>query len=205
MLSDKRESSMKKEIVVVIIITITLVLTLLTGCFERTPTEIVLENRYEGFGFSLNYSNDMVLEEQGFVNTLPDEDSGILFGDIEYTNTNTYHILKISWIYFGPLEGALGTLEEILESSIDAGFLLIDTEAAEVTKEDIQESTIEGYKLYYQPYIFDAEDVILYGILGVWYCNENQRIYSLNVGYSEENVMQVFQDYINSFNSYENE
>ncbi len=190
---------MKRKIVVVGLML--LVTTLFCGCINQEATQIVLGQSYSNFGFSLKYSNDMALEEQGFVNVYPDENSGILFGDVLYENTDTYHILKISWIYFGSINGSY-TLEEILQNSIEAGFLLIDTDAATVTKSDIQTSTIENYKLMYQPYKFENGGTVLNAVMGTWYCSENERIYTLNVGFNEKEVLTLFEKYVNSFQSY---
>lgn len=191
-----------KKYLILIFIFILLSTIISTGCFEQTPTNIILGNTYSGFGFSFKYSNNMIIEEQGFANISADYTSGILFGDVEYADTETYHIIKISWFDVGPIENSTELREKNLLESLDAGFLLIENDEIDIIKKEIKEDFIESYLLYYQSYEYHVNDLILYGVLGAFYCDENNRYYTINIGYSEENVLSIFQKYINSFDPY---
>ena len=60
-------------------------------------------------------------------------------------------------------------------------------------------STKTGHVMMYQYFTATIKGKTLHGIFGVWYCDVNKRFYELMVMYSEQDVLQIYDQYLGSF------
>ena len=154
---------------------------------------------YSGYGFSLDHPEGMIFSDGtllgGFDHARP------LSGDVQGVFPEIPELVGVIW--FGadeapPLEGFL---DELFDMAVEMGGF------RDLIRRALNSSTKDGYEMLSQPFsIKDSENIDQDGVVGVWFDEEDQRIYSLYLVTLSEVAKRLdmgarFQDYIDSFSS----
>jgi hypothetical protein len=162
----------------------------------QSPLQINLTETYAKYNIIFKFPVGMELKEYGFTEVKPGENhSGIILGEF-YPKEDIYNLIKISWIWLVPNDGQTNLL---IEDGLKAAFKLMDSEKAQIIAKDKKETILNGHRLLYQFYEYKINNLTLYGVLSSWYCPESKKSFTLNVGYSKENVFPLFQKYLDAF------
>jgi hypothetical protein len=157
------------------------------GGEEPSPTPIEYET-YSKYGFSIEYPKGMSISEQGMLESTATSSSGVFLGEL---SNDEYELITLGWLTtISPPD---------LEIGLNAGFESMEDQAEEVNKGQLVTSTKAGHTIKYQNFTATIEGETVYGILGVWYCDTNDRFYNLGLMYSEQDVLPKFQQYLESF------
>jgi len=158
---------------------------------QKKP-KLTLTNTYSSYNISFKYPSDMEITELGLLEEKPTNESGVIQGEIE--KDDLYHYFGVSWIK---------TINFNVEGAIAGAIASAESEGVEVTKKERGELEHMGHTVTYQIYEVYAEaskgPSHLYGIIGVWYCNQTGRGFSINLMYNEQNVLSLFKEYLNHF------
>lgn len=170
--------------------------TLMSGCMESEKhiekPKLTLTNTFSGYNLSFKYPSDMNITELGLLKEKPTNESGLILGEIN--KEDLYHYLGISWIktvHFdvgGAIAGSLASMED---------------QGVEVSKKEKGELTHMGHEITYQIYECYAKAAKgpdhLYGVIGVWYCNQTERGFVINLMYDGQDVLPLFKEYLDHF------
>ncbi|MCK4859515.1 MAG: hypothetical protein KAS87_03035 [Candidatus Omnitrophica bacterium] len=171
---------------------------LMSGC-SKGPEELSMQehglaliNTYSKYGLSFKYPSGMKISEIGMLEKTLTENSGQIVGKI--SKKNVFHILIIAWQKTevsnidDAMAGALGSMER---------------QGVKVNIKEKGELIHKGYKVTYQIYeaygkAKEGPDHI-YGIFGIWYCDQTKKRYVVNIMYDKKDVLPLFQKYLDSF------
>lgn len=157
-----------------------------------TPTETIPPGYevYSKFGFSFEYPEGMTILELGLLESAPTDDSGMALGTLE---NDEYEIITVAWTKMATAPP--------LESSLQAGLAAMETSpgATDLEIGELVETTKAGHRMLYQYFNVTILAKELYGIYGLWYCDMSERFYQLYLMYSEEDVLPIYQEYLDSF------
>jgi len=179
-----------------LIVLLVIGVTLVVGCMESEKhtekPKLTLTNTYSNYNISFKYPSDMEITEFGLLEEEPTNESGLIQGEIE--KEDLYHYFGVSWIK---------TMYFNVEGAIAGAIASAESEGAEVTKKERGELEHMGHTVTYQIYEVYANAVKgpshLYGIIGVWYCDQTGRGFSINLMYSEQDVLPLFEEYLDNF------
>jgi len=162
----------------------------LTATYVLVPTPLPpLSPGYERFskyGFSIDYPKDMIILEEGLIDETANDNSGTIRGEL----FGPYKGFMVSW---GKREPPFTRWD--LESELDTFF------AGPAEREgSLVETTKLGHEMIYHRYSVVANGDRFYGIVGLWYCNIDEKVYILGTKQStEQDVLQIFERYLDSF------
>ncbi len=159
---------------------------LISGCTQTPKSQLT----YSKYGFSFEYPKQMMISERGLFENTANDNSGIIVGELKNGGNE---IILIGW-----LKSIVNIkLEPTLEGAF--GGMNSSTGVTSLVKGEFVDTTKDGDRMIYQYYNISGENETMYGIYGVWYSDESQKLYQLNVMYSGGDVLLVYQKYVNSF------
>ena len=185
----------KKAMFLGVILLLTFSLTLPFGCTGDTGAPTFTEFRtFSKYGFSFEYPKQMTLTEEGhpLFGGEASETSGFLSGR---RDNHDHEIIWLSWVEVA--EGGAVMLEPGL-AGLRESMMQIES-YTELVIGDVIESELCGHRMIYQTFSYKLDGDQVYQVVGTWYCDRSQRFWQLAVLYSEEDVLPVFQRYIDSF------
>lgn len=148
---------------------------------------------YSKYGFSFQYPRDMTIMELGALQTTANDQSGIVVGEL--TN-DRYEAVYVAWV-----TAAVAAGEYDLESAIERFFEVMEqtVEWTDLERGELIETTKADHRMMYQHFSVTMIGKPTYGIIGVWYCDTSERVFQLNLYYSEEDTLPTYQKYLDSF------
>jgi hypothetical protein len=145
---------------------------------------------YSKFGFTFEYPTGMSLHEEGTLESTATNDSGRVTGELR---NDEYEAVGVGWLT------ALTTTDiEDLKEAVNAG--LASMEAVNpIDRGQLVTSEKAGDVMIYQYFNSTVGGESRYGVFGCWNCESSDRLYQLIVMSSEENVLQIYERYLDSF------
>ena len=140
---------------------------------------------YSKYGFSFQYPLDMTVSDQGAT-----DDSGMVVCELK---NDGHELVAVSWLRTLVAPDLEASLYKGLKEMAEMGCV------TEFSKGNLAETTKAENRMIYQNFTMVSSGEKLFGVYGVWYCGTNQRFYQLYVYYGQENVLPMFQRYIDSF------
>ena len=187
--------TIKKLIMIGIVILVSTALIAVSGCAKQEATREGYKT-YSKYGFSFEYPKSFLLFEQGLLESQANDTSGVVVAGVENEEVKQ---VAVSW-------GKAQERVVDLEAGIEGGFqgMESDEEVASVEQGELVETTKAGHRMLYQYYsVTETEGDKLFGISGVWYCDKDQKIYSLatanNTISSKKDVLRDYQSYLDYF------
>jgi len=204
---------MNKSSILCMLVVVSLLLVAMVGCGSKaqttedtvqtlTSTEV---KSFSKFGFTFEYPKNFSIWVDKLLDEEADENSGIVQ---VAPAAKEYPLFAVSWVK---------TWEWGLDGGLEAGFEGINNldGIGSIVKGDLQQSTKTGHRMLYQaghPLIYQyytaAEEESggkVYGIVGSFYCDKTQRVFSLVTMNSTTNepstekALEDFEEYIESF------
>ncbi len=162
----------------------------LTATYVLVPTPLPLLSpgyeRFSKYGFSIDYPQDMIILEEGFIDETANDNSGYLRGEL----FGPYRGFMVSW---GKHEPPFTRWD--LNSELDAFF-----DAGPEREGSLLETTKRGHEMIYHHWTVIANGDRFYGVIGLWYCSIDEKVYVLATKQStEQDVLQMYEQYIDSF------
>ena len=164
----------------------------LTADMTLTVTYVLaspLYNTYSKYGFSFEYPKGMSISEHGILESTATSGSGFVAGEL---SNDKQEYVRIGWVTMVQFDLELGPLFDVYLEDMEADL------GVDVDKGQLVTSTKSGHEMIYQCFTAATEGET-YGILGGWYCDTNDRFYTLTSLYSEQDVLSKFQQYLDSF------
>ena len=165
-------------------------------------------DRFEGYGFSIDYPSDMSIEVLGVRTGEANESMGSVEGTLIGQGVE---IFVVTWV---KQESLPSSYENTLEGVLDFTFAGIEEEFQTSDRGEIQTGSKDGHDMIYQTFISYADPTRsrvrgypLSSIWGAWYCEEAGQylllctahmpsIYQPNV--LSEEVESMWQEYLDS-------
>ncbi len=162
-----------------------------------TPT-VALSKDYSKYGFGFDYTKGFSVTEMGLLGSEANDNSGMVQVSIE---NDVFEIFQVSWMN---MIQSIFQFAGGIEALLDAGFEGLNVAGAEsFEKGDLIETTKAGHRMVYQYFTITSFGVTMPGIMGVFYCDESQRVYQLlimRIAVSgEQDILEHFQEYLDSF------
>ncbi len=165
-------------------------------------------DRYEGYGFSIDYPSDMSIELFGIGAGEANESMGRVEGTLI---SQSVELISVSWVKQQSLPSSY---ENTLEGVFDYAFTVLEEEFQTSDREEIQTGSMDGHDMMYQtcitysdPNRARARGYPLLSIMGAWYCEEAGQYLVLMVCHmprvSQPNVLSeelesMWQEYLDS-------
>ena len=166
---------------------------LLAGCTQEVET-------YSKYGFSFQYPKKHSINEMGMLQNEATEESGL----VQATLGNE-ELLQVTWV---GMQQSIWEVARDLQVSLEDSFAGLEEESIET----IQRGELLGavniphipHPTLYQDYVAtETAGNKLYGTLGVFYCDESQKLFKLMaVNYTsgtKQDVLEQFLHFLNSF------
>ena len=205
-LSGKEAKMMMKISILGILILVSTALVSLIGCAQDTgalpPTEF---GTYSKYGFSFEYPKTFSVTEMGLLQSQANNTSGMVQVGLQ---NEKFEYFAVGWIKMTPdvIEIGPGGLEGNLKASLEDSFAGMEgTEGfALVERGELVETTKAGHQMFYQYYtVTTTEGDKVYGIGGVFYCDQSQNLFQLltmnNTISAKQDILEDFQNYLDSF------
>lgn len=141
---------------------------------------------YSKFGFSFEYPKNMTLSENG----------AFEWGSVMVTSSNDeLQTLSVIWVTMMAPEN----IPEYLENRLEVFLEKLGPGWENFVRGKIVKTTKAGHQMAYQNYTATMHDTGFSGIVGNWFCDTNDRYYQLWLLSSEENILPIYQRYLDSF------
>jgi len=202
----------RKLISLGVVLLLVIVLSSSLGCGGQaqidTPVEAasaVEVRSFSDYDFSFQCPKDYLVWQDGLLDEDPGEDSGLIQVAPEHEDVP---LLAVSWVR---------TWQYGLEGGLEAGFEGIENweDIVTVIKGELVDTTKTGHRMLYQeghPMLYQyytattkTQEVVMSGIVGVFYCPDTQRAFSLvsmqkaTAETTNELIFQEFESYVKSF------
>jgi hypothetical protein len=202
----------RKQISLSVVLLLVIVLTLSLGCGGQAQTDTSVEaasavevRSFSDYDFSFQCPKDYLVWQDGLLDEDPSEDSGLI--QVAPENQDV-PLLAVSWIR---------TWQYGLEGGLEAGFEGIENweGIVSVIKGELVDTTKTGHRMLYQeghPMLYQyytattkTQEVVMSGIVGVFYCPDTQRAFSLVTMQkatgetTNQLIFQEFESYVKSF------
>jgi hypothetical protein len=123
-------------------------------------------NRYEGYGFSIDYRNYMSFEITGVGAGSATESIGSVEGALERESVEQFGVI---WVTQQSLPSHL---ENTPEGALDYVFDMVGTSGTQISdRGEMQTGSKDGHDMAYQTFDVDSGPPVR-GIVGAWYCDE---------------------------------
>jgi len=135
--------------------------------------------RYEGRGFSIVYSELMVLRESDLSGYgSPTDASGTMQASMQYDGLEQFGV-----IWLKP-EGMPSNMGRTPEGALDYTFAFIALSGTQISERgELRTTTKDGHDLVYQTFGVPESGFTIPGIIGSWYCEESERFLMLYLVY----------------------
>jgi len=136
---------------------------IIPACNEYVP----LQETYSKYGFSFDYPSGMTIGENGFREESTSETSGV----VQFRSDLPFEIINVVW-------DTAETAPE-LEVFLDELFTMMESEGTEVNNRGpLVASGKDDHEMVYQRANITDQGILFTGIVGSWYCDEADRIYT---------------------------
>ncbi len=123
-------------------------------------------NKYEGYGFSIDYRGDMRFEVTGLGEGTATESMGAVEGALEGESIEQFGVIWVSQQSLPP------HLEDTSEEALGYVFALIEMSGTQISERGEMKTKLkDGHDMAYQTFNVDSGSTIR-GIVGAWYCDE---------------------------------
>jgi hypothetical protein len=159
----------------------------LWGSAGAEPSPPIEYETYSKYSFSIEYPKGLTITEEGLYEATATDTSGVVAG-ISY---DPFEEFTVSWE-----KRSTPATREDFENALNDVIIFADYEKTGT----LIETTKLGHLMLYQQYVYPEESQAKSFILGVWYCDIDEKIYYL--GYrqaTEHDVLQIFERYLDSF------
>jgi CubicO group peptidase (beta-lactamase class C family) len=161
---------------------------IIPACNDYIP----LQETYSKYGFSFDYPSGMTITENGIREESASENSGV----VQFRSEIPFELINVIWY----------TSEEApdLEAFLDELFGIMESGGTEVNnRSPLVTSVKAGHKMVYQPVNITDQGFLITGIVGSWYCDEADQIYtfyymSLPEIATQEDLQREFQIHLDS-------
>ena len=124
--------------------------------------------RYSEYGFSFDYPIGMTIGENGFREESASEISGV----VQFRSDLPFEIINVVW-------DTAETAPE-LEAFLDELFTMMESEGTEVNdRSPLVTSVKDGHEMVYQHTNITNQGLLIPGMVGSWYCEEANQVYTL--------------------------
>ena len=160
---------------------------------KEIELKLNLTESFSNYGFSFKYPENMEISEKGYIEPLPNEDSGSL--DCKLVTNEFYHLCSIRWIKAKEIDP-----DNLLDEN-----LKVMKKVADIVEGEKGKTKISNYNVTYQKFelYLKTEEGLkhLYGIEGAFYCQEGGRWFILTTAIDKEQVsiLDLMEDYLNHF------
>ena len=162
--------------------------------------------RYTGFGFSIDHSSLMFVQEMGFAGGVATESTGMMQGTYEGKSLEQFGVI---WFKPNQLPSHYDISNQDALLYIFEQITSFGTVITNIGEE--QETTVNGHDVHYVT--FDLEEsLIIPGVLGAWYCQESDMFMVLYLVYLPDleqfelhssELENMWLDYLNTVNCHE--
>jgi hypothetical protein len=123
-------------------------------------------NRFEGYGFSIDYRRDMYFEVTGLGEGSATESIGTVQGVLEYESLEQFGVMWVSQ------QNLPSHLEDTPEGALEYVHDLIEMSGTQISERgEMQTGSKDGHDMTYQTFEVDLGSPVR-GIVGAWYCDE---------------------------------
>jgi hypothetical protein len=144
--------------------------------------------KYSKFGFSFEYPENMYITER----TGSTESWGQVVVS-RLLEDNKFEQVSVGWMITE--KPSLEVLKAVLENSYSA---MEAGGATDIVRGTMVETTKAGHQMIYQDYS-ETHIIRLNGVGGIWYCDDKNRLYALDVTSTESDILSIYQRYLDSF------
>ncbi|MDD4876113.1 MAG: hypothetical protein PHQ86_03145 [Dehalococcoidales bacterium] len=178
---------------------ITLMLFVLPFLLIAMSCDTALPKKYSKFGFSFEYPRQYSIEEIGMQDIKPNNTSGMINVWSESKEEELFSVMWLSGIPASNISSSI--LQEQLAKTLES---VGSAEGGSIKKEQILETTTAGHKVYGQCYFHKTpEGDNVYGILGMFYCDNSSRLFQLNlctsINKTNQAIINSLQNYLDTF------
>ena len=145
---------------------------------------------YSNYGLSFEYPEEMIVTNKGVFNDAADDESGLILLENGLKNK----IVVVSWAYTDQPP----SLDDVLKETVEE--IKYIEGMTDILKGDVVETTKSGHRMIYMPTMYKSYGSDVFGLYGIWYCTDSERMYYLSVETFEntETTSMLFQRYLDS-------
>jgi len=147
--------------------------------------------KFSAYGFSFEYPTGMTISVQGLLESTANGNSGMVIGEYQ----DPYEAVGVAWMKT--------VIEPDLSMTLDGAFAGMAQQEAVTSLEtgELVETTVMGHHMIYQYFTMTVTGgETYYGIYGVWYCDDAQRLYTLSLTLDEAEPLPIYyQEYLDYF------
>jgi len=131
--------------------------------------------RYSEYGFSIEYREDMIVSTQDFGGRAITNKSGGLQGTLESESLEQFGVF---WITPDMLPSHMHGRNP--KTALDFLFGIAALSGTQLTdRGELKTSKKDGHEILYQYFNITESGITIQGIIGAWYCDEDDRIFML--------------------------
>ena len=131
--------------------------------------------RYSGYGFSIEYRRDMFVSTLGIGGGPATDKMGNFQGTLQHESIEQFGVI---WITPDMIPSNVASRDS--EAALDYIYALIEmTGTLFAGRGELKTSAKDGHKMLYQYFNITESGIIIPGIIGAWYCDEDDRILML--------------------------
>ena len=173
--------------IVIVVASTGIGLYVLGGSSGEEPLPPIETEVYSKYDFSIEYPKNLQLIEQGYLDATTNDNSGIVTGG----QADPFEEFTVLWE-----KKSTPATRENFENALDE----VITSSNYKKTGTMIETTKSGHLMIYQQYIDPEESPPKSLILGVWYCDIDEKIYYLSYKQAtQQNSLQIFERYLESF------
>ncbi len=164
---------------------------------KQPPPTTTFSTDFSKYGFGFNYPKSLYITETGMFNTEADYESGV----VQATSISGIELFQVGWFGVTPsFYELMGESQELLDASFE-GMSSPDIES--INRGNILETIKAGHTVVYQGFTLDVLGIKVGGVVSVFYCDVNERVYQLMTMSDSTSTIQeaieYFQSYLHSF------
>ena len=135
--------------------------------------------RYSGYGFSIEYRKDMFVSTAGLGGGPVSNKSGSLEGRLESAGLEQFGVI---WLTSDAFPSHVPTSDP--EAALDYIFALVELGGTQIAcRGELRTSNKDDHEMLFQYFNITEPRIIIPGIIGAWYCDEDDRILMLYLVY----------------------
>lgn len=133
--------------------------------------------RYSGYGFSIEYRKDMLVSTAGLGGGSVSNKSGSLEGRLESAGFEQFGVI---WLTSEAVPTPFRMHARDPEAVLEYLFASVELSGTQITgRGEIKTSTKDGHEIFFQYFNITEPRITIPGIIGAWYCDEDDRILML--------------------------
>lgn len=130
---------------------------------------------YSGYGFSIEHRKDMFVRTDGLGGGPATDKSGSFQGTLENEGLEQFGVF---WITPDAIPNHIRPRDS--EAALDQLFAIVEMGGTQIAgRGELKTSVKDGHDVLYQYFNITEQGIIIPGIIGAWYCDEDDRILML--------------------------